>query len=390
MRVLSIALILYLSMTAVAYPVEEENELERSLSLLNNGQLLEAYALLDEYNQENPEDPFGLLLLALSKWRMMWLSTYDSKDREELMTVLGDVEKLTMPLLKKDSDALFYFAAVKGVRAQVAATENRWWETAQLGKEMKKYAERLVKMDPNYYDAYYLLGSFNYFADALPGYLKFLRALVFLPGGDRLKGMKQLVIAYQQGTSVSVESGKTLAIIYTYYEGRHDYGLRMCDTILSAYPHSYEIGLYKGVNLYFSMSWEKCIDWMRSLHKDIAAYSAKHHESKENHDIVSVYLPMDREIRYWLGRAHLQLKHYDQARHTMMELAEPPVHQPYWLMRWVYLSLAQIEFEEGNDDAAEQWLEKVLLWKDVRDSQEKAKLLKKKKTDVDMFEIDFR
>src|SRR5262249_41367369 len=148
-------------------------------------------------------------------------------------------------------------AAGLGLRAQIAATENHWWETAQLGKKMKAATEDLLKQDPNYFPAYYLLGSYNYFADALPSYLKFLRTLVFLPHGNRIEGLNQLILAYQKGGVVSVEAGRTLAIIYTYYQKRYDYGAQMCENLLTTYPDSFDVSLYKGINLYFSMSWEK-------------------------------------------------------------------------------------------------------------------------------------
>ena len=45
-------------------------------------------------------------------------------------------------------EALFYYTGVYGMRAQLAATENEWWSTAQLGKKMKRNAEMLVKKDP--------------------------------------------------------------------------------------------------------------------------------------------------------------------------------------------------------------------------------------------------
>src|SRR3990172_729920 len=157
-------------------------ELSQALSLYDDGQLLEAYSRFKDYYVQNPAQKEAAFLLALSKWKMMWLSTYNSDDKKEVMDLLEKVQAMCEPIMEKDLAAHFYYAASIGVQAQIAATDGDWWQTAQLGKKMKHHAQQILKVDPEYYKANYLLGSFNYFADALPGYLKFLRSLLLLPG----------------------------------------------------------------------------------------------------------------------------------------------------------------------------------------------------------------
>ena len=158
-------------------------ELLQPLAQMNNGHLLEAYSEVKTYNHEKPDQRVGIFLQAYVKWKMMWLSTYNKSDKDELLELLELAEKQTTPNIQNDNEALFYYTGVFGMRAQLAATENEWWSTAQLGKQMKRNAEVLVENDPDINDAYYFLGSFNYFADALPSYIKFLRTFMFLPGG---------------------------------------------------------------------------------------------------------------------------------------------------------------------------------------------------------------
>ncbi len=64
--------------------------------------------------------------------------------------------------------------------------------------------------------------------------------------------------------------------------------------------------------------------------------------------------------------------------------------QPYWLKRWTYISLAQLDYLDGKSESAERWLDPVLRGMDVKDSHDKAELVKKKKGRVGMFEIDFQ
>src|SRR5207253_2769147 len=127
----------------------------------------------------------------------------------------------------------------QGIRAQLAARENEWWQTAKLGKEMKKSCEHILQTDPTYYPADYLLGSYNYFADVLPAHIKFIRTLLFLPGGDREKGLRELMTSYQKNNVVSAEAGRTLALIYIYYEKEYPEAVKICDNMLAQYPESY-------------------------------------------------------------------------------------------------------------------------------------------------------
>ncbi len=384
MRFLFVLCLVLLFTPGISFAEKLSPELEQNLQLMTNGQLLEAYSAFKEVHEKKPEDAAAAFLLALSKWKMMWLSTYNPADRQELVDLLDQVDVLCNPDLDQDNDALFYHASVFGIRSQLAATENEWWETAQLGKKMKNEAQKLYHKDPEYYQAYYLLGSYNYFADALPGYLKFLRAFAFLPGGDRIDGLKQLIVAFEKGETVSSEAGRTLALIYTYFEKRHDFGIQMCDTLLAQHPLAYDLGLYKGINLYFSMSFEKSLEWLQNLKSQISEYSQKHGSEQ----ILPVYFPMEREVRYWIARNLIQLHRYPEAREVLMDLTKPEIHQPWWLMRGVFLSLAQIEYQIEQPEQAEKWLALVLKWRDVKDSHDKADLLRKKKGNVDVFDID--
>lgn len=362
-------------------------KLLQPLAQMNNGHLLEAYSEIQTYNHEKPDDRAGIFLQAFVKLKMMWLSTYNKSDKDELQELFELAEKQTTPYIQNDNEALFFYTGVLGMRAQLAATENEWWSTAQLGKQMKHNAELLVENDPDINDAYYFLGSFNYFADALPSYIKFLRTFMFLPGGDRKEGSQQLVRAYEKGNLVSAEAGRTLAIIYTYYEKIPQYGIQMCDNLLARFPDSFDVRLYKGINLYYSSKFDESESWFKELHSKILSYSQSNGGSEEK--VVSLYLPMEREVRYWTARSLIQQKEYNQAKEILEELNDPTVHQPWWIMRGTYLSLAQIYFIQDEPERAEALVKKVLDGDDAKDSHEKARLLLKKKDKIDKFDIDF-
>lgn len=363
------------------------SELVQPLAQMNNGHLLEAYSEVKSYNHEKPDDRLGIFMQAFIKWKMMWLSTYNKSDKDELQELLDHFEKQTAPNTENNEESLFFYTGVLGIRAQLAATENEWWGTAQLGKQMKRNAELLVEDDPDLNDAYYFLGSFNYFADALPSYIKFLRTFMFLPGGNRKEGSSQLIRAYQKGDLVSGEAGRTLVMIYTYYEKIPKYGIQMCDNLLARYPDSFDVRLYKGINLYYSSEFEESESWFKELHARILSYSQSHGGTEEK--IIAVYMPMEREVRYWTARSLIQQKQYAQAKEILEQLTDPKIYQPWWIMRAAYLSLAQIYYIQEEPERAETLIKKVLDWDDAKESHDKAHLLLKKKDKIGKFEIDF-
>jgi hypothetical protein len=391
--VASIFCLLFLPATLLFADEILNPELIPGIHLMNNGQLLESQAFYKSYVQLHPDDPKALFLLTMINWKIMWISSYSQTEREDLGKLIDQVDQSFLAKKDTDADALFFYTASIGLRASIATWENEWWDAAQLGKKMKKNAEDLVRINPENYDSDYLLGSYNYFADVLPGGVKLLRSLLFLPSGNKVDGVKQLILAYQKGKITAGEAGRTLSIIYTYFEKQHDYGVKMCNNVLAQYPDNYEVGLYKGINLYFRKDWQDSQDWLQKVRTQVSAYSSKHEqdvvEKRTAGEIVPVYAPLDREVRYWISRNLIQMERYEDARVILESLAEPEIHKPYWIQRGVFLSLAEIELEEDHPDKAEADIDRVLKWPDVKDSHAKAKLLKEKKKKTSTFDLDF-
>src|SRR5687768_17815477 len=106
-----------------------------------------------------------------------------------------------------------------------------------------------------------------------------------------------------------VEAATTLSIIYTYYERKFEEGTRMCESVLTKYPDSFDVMLYQGINLYYLKEFDKSIASMQDLRARILSYSAKH---DPNETVIPLYRPMEREVRYWMARAKVQQKKHDE------------------------------------------------------------------------------
>jgi tetratricopeptide (TPR) repeat protein len=69
------------------------------------------------------------------------------------------------------------------------------------------------------------LGAFYYFADTLPGLFKFLSRLVFMPTGDREKGLQYIQSAAGAESIFKTDLQITLYTVYFMFEGRYEDGI---------------------------------------------------------------------------------------------------------------------------------------------------------------------
>ena len=72
-------------------------QLQPALDLFNNGELIEAYKTLNEFDANQEASKEFLFLKAMTKWKMMWLSTYNAADKKEVLKLLDEVDELCLP-----------------------------------------------------------------------------------------------------------------------------------------------------------------------------------------------------------------------------------------------------------------------------------------------------
>jgi tetratricopeptide (TPR) repeat protein len=137
----------------------------------------------------------------------------------------------------RDDEALFYLANAHMVRAAYRFNHDKgMWGAARDGAKSKRYADAYVKRHPEHGDALFTLGTYNYYVELAPAFLKVIRPLLFLPSGNRAEGLKQLERAYTQGSLFSFQAGMVLMEIYGSFEGRPADGVRVGEQLARAYP----------------------------------------------------------------------------------------------------------------------------------------------------------
>lgn len=119
----------------------------------------------------------------------------DPANREKFLRALNDVDSRVNVALKadpNDREALFAMCIAQGVATDyMALVEKRQISSLAVAKRSNNYAQRLLKLDPTYYDAYLTAGISEYMVGSLPF---FVRWFVHFDNvnGSKEKGIQNL------------------------------------------------------------------------------------------------------------------------------------------------------------------------------------------------------
>jgi hypothetical protein len=118
------------------------------------------------------------------------------------------------------AEAWFYLAGSYAPLVQWRVLRGERLAAARDGKKIKDALERALQLDPSLDDAYFGIGLYHYYADVAPAAAKVLRFLLFLPGGDRVQGLKEMQQAREHGELLRGEADYQLQVLYLWYEHR--------------------------------------------------------------------------------------------------------------------------------------------------------------------------
>ena len=138
----------------------------------------------------------------------------------------------------KDADALYYHGGALGLRAGYGASVARSF-TRAIGdaNESVGIQKEVIKIDPNYADAYLSIGLYSYVIDSLP---RGWRLLVRFAGlkGSKAKGLEQLEMVVQKGKYAADDARVVLMGVYT-REGNFDRAVQLASELAERYPRNY-------------------------------------------------------------------------------------------------------------------------------------------------------
>jgi tetratricopeptide (TPR) repeat protein len=149
----------------------------------------------------------------------------------------------------KDVEALYYNASALGIRAAYATSVKRSF-TRSIGdaNDSVQIQRQVIKLDPEYVDAYLSIGLYEYVIDSLPFGWRLLARFAGLKG-SKAKGIEHLELVTKRGKYTADDARVVLLGLYS-KENQLDRALETISYLVKQYPKNYIFGVERAAMLY--------------------------------------------------------------------------------------------------------------------------------------------
>jgi tetratricopeptide (TPR) repeat protein len=224
-------------------------EAYRAMQFVYQGKTRAAVDYLDSLGVACAGEPFYLLIKARVARELLTVDD-ESKERiksdtEPIHRDLDHVIELCGDRMKAAEDAgsdadprlRLYRGLAWMSKSHLSSFVRKFWRAGRDAKKGKSDLEDYLETNPGDPLALGTLGVFLYFADTIPTVFKYVSKLLFMPTGDREKGLQYLRIASVERSVLQTEFEVVLYSIYILFEGRYEDGLDGTLDVLERYPN---------------------------------------------------------------------------------------------------------------------------------------------------------
>ena len=202
----------------------EPGGIDFALQRMYNQDYAAAHDILDRYSATRPQDtlPYAFQASAYLFYEMDRMGILESEfftddkkiaekkkkldpdpvNREKFLKAVGDVESRANAILKAhpdDPQALFAMCIAQGVATDyMAFIDKRQFSSLSIAKRSNNYAQRLLKVDPKFYDAYLTAGISEYMIGSLPFFIRWFVHFDNIDG-NKDHGVERLRLVASQG-----------------------------------------------------------------------------------------------------------------------------------------------------------------------------------------------
>lgn len=194
-------------------PHATDDLFRRALALVHDGRFEAARAALLASAGKDAE-PATLFLLAFTDY---WTLLYDPDDPDLRARfergIETSVEAAERAGKRGAAGAEIWAGTSRLLLAQFRALEKRPLAAAREAGRAKRILED-ASGGADGTEALFGLGTYNYMADRVSAFVKGIRAILFLPGGDRERGLEQLAKAAADSRFFALDARLLLATIH--------------------------------------------------------------------------------------------------------------------------------------------------------------------------------
>lgn len=225
---------------------QKQNEIDIAFSRLYNFDFPGAHSALNRRIAADPQDPVAYAVEASAYlfYELDRLSILESEFfsddkriadkkkvkpdpviRAQLFQALEKAQSTAQARLNAnpdDQDALFSFCISSGVQTDYTAlVEKKQISSLSLVKKSTAYAQRLLKLNPKYYDAYLTTGMTEYLIGSLPFFVRWFVKVDNI-NGSKEQGMKTVEMVANKGRYLKPFAKILLAVANLREKKPHD------------------------------------------------------------------------------------------------------------------------------------------------------------------------
>ena len=234
----TVLLLLSFAMPAGAAGLTSPEPLVKAYELILEARFDEARRQLKSACPPAPQPACDVIAAVNDYWRLLVDPEDTSRDAallERINVAIRSAESWVAREPKR-AEAWFYLGGAYGTRVLLRGHRGQYLAAARDGKRIHDSLRLAISLDPSLGDAYFGLGLYHYYAAIAPRAARILSMLMFLPGGDRAGGLKEMEQTRSGGMLLRGEADYQLHLIYLWYERQQTTALRLIEGLRTRYP----------------------------------------------------------------------------------------------------------------------------------------------------------
>jgi tetratricopeptide (TPR) repeat protein len=349
-------------------PAGFETLAKRGIGHVYNLEFENAEKEFQELIRQRPGDPAGYFFLAMVRWWMIMIDIDNERYDGEFYDALDGVIGMCDSLLEKNRDdvnAIFFKGGAIGFEGRLKFHRSDYLGAANAGRKALPLVHEALDLDPGNSDVLLGAGIYNYYAEVIPSEYPFVKPLIlFIPPGDKQKGIGQLRTADEKGTYASVEAEYFLLQIYYFYEKDYIQALALSLDLHGKFPANMVFHRYCGRSYVAMNNW----DMVGSEFAEIVARARR--------GMRGYTPPVEREAEYYCGMGAMVLRRFDEALDHFYRCdalsRTLDREEASGFMAMANLRIGMVYDMQGKRDPALAQYRKVREMKDYQDSRGQA------------------
>lgn len=346
-----------------------DGHLQKGIDKIYNLEFERADQEFAEVVRLQPEHPAGHFFQAMTEWWRI-LSNFDDESRDKrLIAMLDKVVELCEERLdqnENDVAALFFKGGAVGFKGRLRSNRGAWLLAANDGLVALPAIRKAYKLDPQNFDVLLGMGIYNYYADVVPNQYPVVKPLMlFLPSGEKKKGLEQLELAAQKARYAKIEAMYFLLQTYFTYEKQYVRALELARELHTKYPQNPVFHRMYGRCYVSTGYWGEAFQ----IFSEVEKRYRNHQPGYDNYD--------GREAYYYIGRHYFLAGKLEEALRNLYkcdELSRPIDKQAAsGFMSMTNLTIGMIyDLQKRRGSALAQY-QKVLGMKEYENTHKEAR-----------------